>query len=192
MANYRTPFYKIGMASTPLYQEKKDDYNPNTGEEITNESTTSVKTVINGRKGTLTTSKRNFKSPGNSGGNTNTGSSNDGGKSKMSNSEWTSFVKANPDWNKGSNRAAKREMFVPDPETPLELPPLAKPTPRGGLGTDPIPPLLVPINTGFDEEGGFGGSNIPRFNPDKEEGGGNLFKTTKALKIGCPGGCPGS
>ena len=189
MANYRTPFYKIGMASTPLYQEKKDDYNPNTGEKITNESTTSIKTVINGRKGTLTTARRNFESPGNSGGNTNTGGSNDGGKSKMSNSEWASFVKANPDWNKGSNRSSKKETFMPDPETPMELPKPAPVTFGNGLTGQPIKPTPTPVQDPIGEEGGFGGSNIPRFNPDKEEGG-NLFKTTSSKKYGCPGGCP--
>lgn len=182
MANYRTPFYKIGMASTPLYQEKKDDYNPYTGEKITGESTTSIKTVINGRKGTLTTSRRNFESPGTK------STTPESAKPKMSNEEWTKFTKENPDWNKGGNRSAKKEFFTPDPEAPMELPKPAPVTFGNGLSSNPAKPIPVPV-----EEPGvpasFGGVNKARFE-EKEEKTGNLFKTVKTLKAGCPGGCP--
>jgi len=168
MTNSRTPFYKIGMASTPLYQEKKDDYNPNTGEKVTNESTTSIKTSINGRKGTLTTSRRDFASPGNAG---------TGGKERMSNNEWSSFVKANPDWNKGSNRSSKKESFTPDPESPMDLP-NPKPTTFGnGLTGQPVKPIPNRTEPEKPSEETFGGENTARFSipdekPNKPSSGG--------------------
>jgi len=185
MANYKTPFYKMGMASTPFYQVKADDYNPNTNEKITGESTTSIKAVINGRKGTLTTSRRNFASPGDA----NTSTSNNNNGPKMSDNEWRAYLKANPKRNKGSNRTSKKETFIPDPETPMELPTPKPVTFGNGLTGQPIKPMPVPVASDISEEGGFGGSNIARFSDEKERGG-NLFKTTGSKKYGCPGGCP--
>lgn len=168
MTNSRIPFYKVGMASAPLYQEKKDDYNANTGEKVTNESTSSIKTSINGRKGTLTTSRRDFASPGNAG---------DGGKARMSNSEWSSFTKANPDWNKGSNRSSKKEMFIPDPESPMELPKPAPTTFGNGLTGQPVKPIPNRSKPEGGSEESFGGENTARFTtpddkPNKPSRGG--------------------
>lgn len=181
MTNSKTPFYKVGMASTPLYQEKKDDYNAITGEKITSESSSSIKTTINGRKGTLTTNRRNFETPGSA--------KPDGGKEQMSDTDWKAYTRANPDWNKGSNRAAKKEKFTPDMESPMELPKLARTTFDNGLTGQPIKPIPIPVDTGGTGETSFGGENKARFGEEKE-GGGNLFKTTSSKKMGCPGGCP--
>lgn len=116
----RTPFYQKGIAGdkssltnnnkrmsvdSPMYQ-----LNPLSNEKKIGENTSVETGTFFGRKGTKTTTTANFETPGNN------GNSSD---KKMSNAEWSNFVKQHPERSNGSGRSDKKEEYAFEPLTPI-------------------------------------------------------------------------
>ena len=178
MINSRTPFYQRGMMSDKMELQNKNkkasatsplNQNSATGEKLTKSTTTTEKGLLGTRPGTFTTTTNDYNTPG-GGGNTKSGE-------KMSNAEWSKFVKANPNRNQGSNRSDSNKSFKPDLEKPMDLPTPAPTTFGNGLTGQPIKPIPTPTKPEQPGESGFGGSNTPRFTtpddkPNKPSRGG--------------------
>ena len=141
----RTPFYQRGMMSDKMDLQDKNkkssatsplNQNSSTGEKLTKSTTTTEKGLLGTRPGTFTTTTNDYSTPGS--GNTKSGE-------KMSNADWSKFVKENPNRNQGSNRSDSNKSFKPDLEKPMDLPKPAPTTFGNGLTSQPIKPVPVPV-----------------------------------------------
>jgi len=141
----RSAFYQKGMLGDKMDLQNKNkkvsatsplNQNSATGEKLIGSKTTVEKGSLGSRPGTFTTTTNDYETPGN--GNTKT-------KEKMSNEDWSKFVKENPDWNKGSNRSDSNKSFKPDLEKPMDLPTPAPTTFGNGLTSQPIKPIPTPV-----------------------------------------------
>jgi hypothetical protein len=188
----RSAFYQKGMMADKMYlknENKKSsatsplNQNKLTNEKLVGSKTTTERGSLEGRPGTFTTTVNDYETPGS--GNKNT-------KEKMSNTEWSKFVKENPNWSKGGNRSDQNRSFKPDLEKPMDLPTPAPTTFSNELTNRPIKPIPTPVtptekpkpqtfnlNVGIVKQRGAEGKS-----GSAGTGGG------AAKKYGCPGGCP--
>lgn len=126
----RSPFMQTGSGIPSALMQT----NTSTNEKLVSSKTTAEKGLLGTRPGTFTTTTNDYKTPG---------SNNVSSGEKMSNADWTKFVKENPDWNQDSNRSDSNKSFKPDLEKALDLPKPAPTTFGNELTSQPIKPIQL-------------------------------------------------
>ena len=128
----RSPFMQTGRGIPSALMQT----NTSTNEKLVSSKTTAEKGLLGTRPGTFTTTTNDYKTPG---------SNNVSSGEKMSNADWTKFVKENPNWNQDSNRSDSNKSFKPDLEKALDLPKPAPTTFGNELTSQPIKPIPIRV-----------------------------------------------